>query len=88
MLQDEHRTGLTLNDLRTNVCNKQTQTLEKEADFFAPGALLSAPITCQKSTRTHLCTRACECAFLDCDVGENKLKASCFIGLFCVKIGP
>lgn len=75
VLEDGHAAGLTLNDLKTNVCNKQTHT-EKEAGFFAPGALLSAPRTCQKSTRTHLCTRACECACLDRDVGENKLNAS------------
>lgn len=80
VLQDGRGTGLTLNDLRTNVCNKQTHTLEKKACFFAPGALLSAQRTCQKSTRAHLCTRACECR----DAGENKMNASCFIDLFCV----
>lgn len=78
VFQDGHGARLTLNDLKTNVCNKQTRTLETEARFFAPGALLSARRTCQKSTRVRLCTRACECAFLGRGVGENKLNASCF----------
>lgn len=60
VLQDGHRTGLTLNDHVTNVTNKQTHTPDKELRLFAPAALPSAWRTCQKLTRAHLCSHTRE----------------------------
>lgn len=60
VLQDGHRTGLTLNDHVTNVTNKPTHTPDKELRLFAPAALPSAWRTYQKLTRAHLCTHTRE----------------------------
>lgn len=86
VLQEGHGTGLTLNDHKTNVSNKQTRTIECVSRCTWSSALCLTHLS-KIDSYPSVHPRMWPCV-LHRVVWESKPNASCTIELFCVEIGP